>query len=327
MPASKLSLLLPNACATAWSSLESPSARAGCQPSEPATTNAAINGKTCKYRRSLYFMICLLIKCGAVRPRDVLRLPSIPGLPSTNPISEQLRGGCSDCRRGHVEPSFFRNEEPGARAGSGADRALQRVTIRILLPHDVDPPLSADDVEALALRVEEDVVGVFPDRLLRHDLSGIDVIYEQHPLLLQVNPEMVDAPLHGRQDYGCNRLEHICSLQPGGQNKGQEWYQNQLAFCFHVVAPFFSRMSRSIPGAAPGWFRFRREPCECRHRTKDRPGSARPLRRAPRWSAGCLRPARRRLRRPGARPRNTGLRGWRPGKGRARARASTRAPH
>src|SRR6266699_4075996 len=180
MPASKLSLLLPNACATACSSLDSPSARADCQPSEPATTNAAINGKTCKYRHSLYFMICLLIKCGAVRPRDVLRLPSIPGLPSTNPISEQLRGGCSDCRRGHVEPSFFRNEEPGARAGSGADRALQRVTIRILLPHDVDPPLSADDVEALALRIEEDVVGVFPDRLLRHDLSRIDVVHEQH---------------------------------------------------------------------------------------------------------------------------------------------------
>src|SRR6266704_4166180 len=125
-------------------------------------------------------MICLLIKCGAVRPRDVLRLPSIPGLPSTNPISEQLRGGCSDCRRGHVEPSFFWNEEAGARAGSGADRALQRVTIRILLPHDVDLPLSADDIEALALGVEENIVRVFPDRLLGHDLSRIDVVSEQH---------------------------------------------------------------------------------------------------------------------------------------------------
>src|SRR6266705_1480444 len=180
MPASKLSLLLPNACATAWSSLESPSARAGCQPSEPATTNAAINGKTCKYRRSLYSMICLLIKCGAVRPRDVLRFSSLPWLLSTKPISKQLGGRCPDRRCGHVEPPFFGNEEPGARPGSRADHAYQRVTIRILLPHDVDPPLSADDVEALALRVEKDIVRVFPDRLLRHDLSGIDVIHEQH---------------------------------------------------------------------------------------------------------------------------------------------------
>src|SRR6266568_2114385 len=180
MPASKLSLLLPNACATAWSSLESPSARAGCQPSEPATTNAAINGKTCKYRRSLYFMICLLIKCGAVRPRDVLRFSSLPCLISTKPISKQPGGRCPDRRCGHVEPSFFRNEEPGARAGSRADRAFQRVTIRILLAYDVDPPLSADDVDSLALRVEEDIVRVFPDRLLRHDFSGIDVVHEQH---------------------------------------------------------------------------------------------------------------------------------------------------
>src|SRR5438094_557889 len=63
---------------------------------------------------------------------------------------------------------------------SPADRALQRVTIRILLAYDVDPPLSADDVDSLALRVEENIVRVLPDRLLRHDLSGIDVVYEQH---------------------------------------------------------------------------------------------------------------------------------------------------
>src|SRR6266496_951099 len=431
MPASKLSLLLPNACATACSSLESPSARAGCQPSETATTNAAINVKTCKYRRSLHFMICLLTKCGAVRPRDVLRFSSLPCLPSTNPISEQLRGGCSDRRCGHVEPSFFGNEEAGARAGGRADRAFQRVTIRILLPHDVDPPLSADDVEALALRVEENVVGVFPDRLLGHDLSRIDVVYEQHrglacsdeqpparlierhwiigirpgnapsrdnqaflaihhrdvvrrrhvdedprparlqlegfrmsgkpdiarrvtgrgieraqralsvsdvhltragvvadvvgiikpldaldarerspvqdidavgaavrdidaielgqienplrlaesgdasfaatrpyvddfqrviaeggdekPLLLQVNPEVVDAPLHGRQAYGRSRLEHICRLRPGGQNKRQEWYQNQLALRFHFVAPFSAQcQSQSQPQLPDG---------------------------------------------------------------------------
>src|SRR6266581_7402039 len=55
---------------------------------------------------------------------------------------------------------------------------------------------------------------------------------------------MVDAPLHGRQSYGCRRFEHICSLQPGGQDKRQEWYQNQLAFRFHVVAPF----SAECPG-------------------------------------------------------------------------------
>src|SRR5258705_12095709 len=101
----------------------------------------------------------------------------VSDLISTKPISKQLRRRCPDRRCGHVEPSFFGNEEPGARAGGGADRAFQRVTIRILLAHDIDPPLSANDVEALALRVEEDIVGVFPDRLLRHDLSGIDVVY------------------------------------------------------------------------------------------------------------------------------------------------------
>src|SRR6266700_8332822 len=422
MPASKLTLLLPNACATACSSLDSPSARAGCQPSHPATANAAIKGTIWKYRGSLRFMICLLINAGQYGPETCCDLLSVPCLISTKPISKQLGGRCSDRRRGHVEPSFFGNEEPGARARSRADRAFQRVTIRILLAYDVDPPLSADDVDSLALRVEEDIVGVFPDRLLRHDLSGIDVVDEQHrglacsdeqpparlierhriigfragnvpscdnrlfraihhrdvarrrdvhenprptrlqlegfrmsgkpdiarraacrgieraqravsvpdihlaragviadvvgviqsldaldarerspvqdidtvgaavrdidavelgqvedplrlaesveaplqptrlhvddlqrivaqcgdeePPLLQVYPEMIDAPLHGRQVYGCSRLEHICSLQPGGQNKGQEWYQNQLAFRFHVVAP----LSAECPG-------------------------------------------------------------------------------
>ena len=44
---------------------------------------------------------------------------------------------------------------------------------------------------------------------------------DEEPLLFQVNPEMVDAPLHGRQVYGCWRLDHFCRLQPGGQNKRQ----------------------------------------------------------------------------------------------------------
>src|SRR6266702_356298 len=431
MPASKLTLLLPNACATACSSLDSPSARAGCQPSLPATANAAIKGTMWKYRGSLRFMICLLINAGQYGPETCCDLLSVPCLISTKPISKQLGGRCPDRRCGHVEQSFFGNEEPGARAGSRADRAFPRVTIRILLAYDVDPPLSADDVDSLALRVEEDVVRVFPDRLLCHDLSRIDVVYEQHrglacsdekpparlverhriigfragnapscdnrafcaihhrdvarrrhvdenprparlqlerfrmsgkpdivrrvtrrgieraqralsvsdvhlpcagviadvvgiikpldaldarerspvqdidavgaavrdidatelgqienplrfaesfyasfpptrlqvddfqrvvakgsdekPLLLQVDPEVVDAPLHGRQGYGCSRLERVCSLQPGGQNKRQEWYQNQLAFRFHVVAPFSAEcQSQSQPQLPDG---------------------------------------------------------------------------
>src|SRR6266581_8780778 len=118
-------------------------------------------------------------KCGAKRPRGVLRATNL-FVDSTKSISKQPGGRCSGCRSGHVEPSFFGNEEPGARARGGADRAFQRIMIRIVLAHDIDPPLSADDVEALALRVEEDIVGVFPDRLLRHDPSGIDVVDEQH---------------------------------------------------------------------------------------------------------------------------------------------------
>src|SRR5207244_6867167 len=55
---------------------------------------------------------------------------------------------------------------------------------------------------------------------------------------------MIDAPLHGRQVYGRSRPEHIGSLQPGGQDKGHAWYQNQLTFRFHIVAPF----SAECPG-------------------------------------------------------------------------------
>jgi len=84
-----------------------------------------------------------------------------------------------------------------------------------------------------------------PTRLHVDDLQRIVAKGgDEEALLLQVNPEMVDAPLHGRQGYGCSRLEHIRSLQPEGQNKRQEWYQNQLAFRFHVVAPF----SAECPG-------------------------------------------------------------------------------
>src|SRR5882762_5251342 len=104
----------------------------------------------------------------------------VSDLVSTKPISKQLRRRCPDCRGGHVEASLFGNEEPGARAGCRADRAFQRIMIRIVPAHDVDPPLPADDVEALALRVEEDIVRILPDRLLRHDLSRIDVVHEQH---------------------------------------------------------------------------------------------------------------------------------------------------
>src|SRR5471032_1240243 len=81
-------------------------------------------------------------------------------LNSTKPISEQPGGRCSNSRRGHVEPCFFGNEEPGARAGCRADRAFRRVMIRVILPHDVDPPLTADDVEAIAFGVEENIVRV-----------------------------------------------------------------------------------------------------------------------------------------------------------------------
>ncbi len=76
---------------------------------------------------------------------------------------------------------------------------------------------------------------------------------DEKPLLLQVNPEVVDAPLHGRQAYGRSRLEHICRLRPGGQNKRQEWYQNQLAFRFHFVAPFSAQcQSQSQPQLPDG---------------------------------------------------------------------------
>src|SRR5438309_4960426 len=84
-----------------------------------------------------------------------------------------------------------------------------------------------------------------PTRLHVADLQRIAAKGgDEEPLLLQVNPEMVDSPLHGRQGYGRCRLGQTCRLQPGGQDKGQEWYQNQLAFCFHVVAPF----SAECPG-------------------------------------------------------------------------------
>src|SRR2546427_3793915 len=147
-----------------------------------------------------------------------------------------------------------------ARAGVIADvvgviESLDALDARERSPvQDIDAVGAAvRDIDAIELgqvkdplQLAESVQAPFP--AIRFHVDDFERVVPQcgdeEPLPLQVNPEMVDAPLHGRQVYACSRLEHICSLQPGGQNKGQEWYQNQLAFSFHVVAPF----SAECPG-------------------------------------------------------------------------------
>src|SRR2546427_9860352 len=70
------------------------------------------------------------------------------------------------------------------------------------------------------LRLAESVEAPLPPTRLHVDdfQRVVPQCGDEEPLLLQVNPEMVDPPLHGRQVYACSRLEPVCSLQPGGQN-------------------------------------------------------------------------------------------------------------
>ena len=51
--------------------------------------------------------------------------------------------------------------------------------MQLILTQDVDAPFTADDVHALSVDVEENVVGVSADRRLGNHLAAVDIVDQQ----------------------------------------------------------------------------------------------------------------------------------------------------
>ena len=69
-----------------------------------------------------------------------------------------------------------RNEQTGARSRGGRKALRRLVVIHIALSNDIDLSLAAHDIQLPSLRVEEQVIGITANRLLRHATTGGDVV-------------------------------------------------------------------------------------------------------------------------------------------------------
>src|SRR6185295_9974574 len=104
-------------------------------------------------------------------------------------VDKNSGGGCAERRCADVQTLAIGNEQSRTGARRRAHAAFQGIVIWSRLTHDIDAAFPADDVNAFARLIEEDVVRILAGLQSRDDLARIEVVHEQQRRKARANEE------------------------------------------------------------------------------------------------------------------------------------------